>query len=529
MLEIQDAAGHIDRDFAVVQVVDPTKPELLPPTIHPAYSPTTGLKPNQRVTFKVRTFRTTDGEETWNFGDGSPAVKTKSDGAVKALAPDGYAVTTHRFARPGRYVVRVERTSSAGVTAVGHLHVAIEAGDTANADPTAASDSWTLKPADLDKYFAPPKELVGDFGPFRSPLKFADGREVRTPAEWQARRKEILATWHGVARRVAAARREAEAEAQRRRAARASHAARRRHRNDAGRPHAARLSARAARRRSVPGRGRRVLRTGDGRRHRQGAARHSAINSRTAASSCSRSARPAEGTGRTRQTATLQPLSMHAYVAANCHTALAQLPNVDPERIGVVGHSYGGKWAMFASCLYDKFACAAWSDGGIVFDEKRGNVNYWEPWYLGHDLGRKRKSGMVTPTNPRTGAYKTLIEQGFDLHELHALMAPRPFLVSGGQRRSAVALASPQPHDRGEQTARRQGSRGDDQPPRSHADARIERSDLRVLRSIPKTGEQAVVALSQLNPHPNSTRFNTPATNKSMLAPAQVAAAITRS
>src|SRR5262249_31013747 len=34
--------------------------------------------------------------------------------------------------------------------------------------------------------------------------------------------------------------------------------------------------------------------------------------------------------------------------------------------------------------------------------------------------------------NPRTGAYKRLVEAGHDLHELHALMAPRPFLVSGG-------------------------------------------------------------------------------------------------
>ena len=65
----------------------------------------------------------------------------------------------------------------------------------------------------------------------------------------------------------------------------------------------------------------------------------------------------------------LQPLSALAYVAANCHTALANMPNVDPNRIGIVGHSYGGKWAMFASCLYEKFACAVWSDPGIVFDE----------------------------------------------------------------------------------------------------------------------------------------------------------------
>jgi dienelactone hydrolase len=132
--------------------------------------------------------------------------------------------------------------------------------------------------------------------------------------------------------------------------------------------------------------------------------------------------------------ATIQRLSFEAYAAANCHTALANLPSVDAERIGIVGHSLGGKWAMFASCLYEKFACAAWSDGGIVFDERRANVNYWEPWYLGYDQGlqQQRKAGIPNENNPRTGAYKQLVEAGHDLHELHALMAPRPFLVSGG-------------------------------------------------------------------------------------------------
>src|SRR5262249_12587241 len=32
----------------------------------------------------------------------------------------------------------------------------------------------------------------------------------------------------------------------------------------------------------------------------------------------------------------------------------------------------------------------------------------------------------------RTGSYKRLVAEGRDLVELHALMAPRPFLVSGG-------------------------------------------------------------------------------------------------
>lgn len=30
------------------------------------------------------------------------------------------------------------------------------------------------------------------------------------------------------------------------------------------------------------------------------------------------------------------------------------------------------------------------------------------------------------------GLYPKLIKEGYDLHELHVLMAPRPFLVSGG-------------------------------------------------------------------------------------------------
>ena len=89
-----------------------------------------------------------------------------------------------------------------------------------------------------------------------------------------------------------------------------------------------------------------------------------------------------------------QPLSFHAYVAANCWHALANLPQVDRARIGVVGHSYGGKWAMFAGALWEKFAAVAISDPGIVFDEKRSNVNYWEPWYLGLDAARTRQPGI---------------------------------------------------------------------------------------------------------------------------------------
>lgn len=127
-----------------------------------------------------------------------------------------------------------------------------------------------------------------------------------------------------------------------------------------------------------------------------------------------------------------QPLSMLAYVAANCHTAMSQMPEIQPDRIGVIGLSYGGKWSMFASCLHDKFACAVWSDPGIVFNEKNVNVNYWEPWYIGYEPNVQRKPGVPSETNPRTGLYKQMVEQGIDLVTFHSLMAPRPVLDSGG-------------------------------------------------------------------------------------------------
>ncbi len=125
ILKIRDGAGRLDYDFAVVNVLDPDQPKILPPSIHAAYYPTFGIKPGEPVTFVVRTFRTTDGQETWDFGDGSPKVTVQSDGNVVPLAKDGYARTVHRFDRAGHYVVRVERTNRHGHTAVAHVQVRV--------------------------------------------------------------------------------------------------------------------------------------------------------------------------------------------------------------------------------------------------------------------------------------------------------------------------------------------------------------------------------------------------------------------
>jgi len=126
ILKVTDAEGNVAYDFAVVQILDKANPQQITPTIHAAYSPTVGIQPGDPVTFKVRTFRTTFGNEEWDFGDGTPRVTVKSDGNVKPLAKDGYAITQHAFAQPGDYIVRVERSNERGLKAVGHLHVHVE-------------------------------------------------------------------------------------------------------------------------------------------------------------------------------------------------------------------------------------------------------------------------------------------------------------------------------------------------------------------------------------------------------------------
>ncbi len=125
VLKVTDSAGRMDYDFAVVNVIDKEHPDQLPPSIHAVYAPTFGIKPGDPVTFLVRTFRTTDGKETWDFGDGSPKVMVQSDGNVVKLAKDGYARTVHRFEKAGHYLVRVERTDRHGFTAIAHLHVRV--------------------------------------------------------------------------------------------------------------------------------------------------------------------------------------------------------------------------------------------------------------------------------------------------------------------------------------------------------------------------------------------------------------------
>lgn len=125
ILRVTDSRGNVDYDFAIVQVIDPQRPDRYAPSLHAAYAPTFDIRPGDPVTFQVRASRISEGDEIWDFGDGSPTVKTRSDGNLQPLAPDGYASVVHRYQHPGHYLVHVHRQDASGAMAHARLHVRV--------------------------------------------------------------------------------------------------------------------------------------------------------------------------------------------------------------------------------------------------------------------------------------------------------------------------------------------------------------------------------------------------------------------
>ena len=127
ILKVTDRTGNVDYDFAEVHVLDPKDPDRYVPRIHAAYWPTLDNRVHEPITFKVRSFGNQDGNEVWDFGDGSPPVSVKSDGNANQQAEQGYAITNHTYRQPGDYLVRVQRSRKDGVTATARLHVRVAA------------------------------------------------------------------------------------------------------------------------------------------------------------------------------------------------------------------------------------------------------------------------------------------------------------------------------------------------------------------------------------------------------------------
>ncbi len=82
--------------------------------------------------------------------------------------------------------------------------------------------------------------------------------------------------------------------------------------------------------------------------------------------------------------------------------------DVDHARIAIIGHSLGGKMALYAAAMESRIGVSVASEPGIGFSHS----NYEDFWYLGEALQRA--------------------PAGTDQHELLALLAPRPFLLIGG-------------------------------------------------------------------------------------------------
>ena len=85
---------------------------------------------------------------------------------------------------------------------------------------------------------------------------------------------------------------------------------------------------------------------------------------------------------------------------------LVSLAEVDPSRIGCLGHSLGAKESLYLGAFDDRVKVIVSNEGGVGI-----NMSNWDDvWYLGQDIG----------------AF------GHKHHEVLSLAAPKPFLLIGG-------------------------------------------------------------------------------------------------
>lgn len=83
---------------------------------------------------------------------------------------------------------------------------------------------------------------------------------------------------------------------------------------------------------------------------------------------------------------------------------------VDNSRIGIAGHSLGGKMAFYTGCLDERICAILASDFGIGWDQ----TNWRDDWYW-------------------SNAVDELIAKGFDHTELLSIATPKPFCLLAGK------------------------------------------------------------------------------------------------
>jgi len=101
-------------------------------------------------------------------------------------------------------------------------------------------------------------------------------------------------------------------------------------------------------------------------------------------------------------------LAKMLFDASRAVDVLASLPDVDADRLGAIGHSLGGKEVLYLAALDERVRAAVSSEGGIDI----GFSNWDADWYLSRAVHERD------------------FARGH--HELLALVAPRAFLLVGG-------------------------------------------------------------------------------------------------
>lgn len=102
----------------------------------------------------------------------------------------------------------------------------------------------------------------------------------------------------------------------------------------------------------------------------------------------------------------LKSMAKMLFDAQRAVDVLDNLDEVDSNRIGAMGHSLGAKEALYLAAFDERVKVTVSNEGGVGIDFSNWNAS----WYLGkgiHDFGHQH-------------------------HELLALIAPRPFLLIGG-------------------------------------------------------------------------------------------------
>jgi dienelactone hydrolase len=101
--------------------------------------------------------------------------------------------------------------------------------------------------------------------------------------------------------------------------------------------------------------------------------------------------------------------------ASRCVDYLETLPQVDRSRIACIGHSLGAKEVLYALAFEPRYRVGVFNEGGIGLRMS----NWTDPWY------------------PTESMKKQIPEM--EHHQILALIAPRPFLVLGGDSADGTA------------------------------------------------------------------------------------------